>query len=88
MTVSEASVVGLFKMVFIIIGVLVVLRFVGRLNVAKRNLAEEQRMKDTQNRFNKEKKKKTKESLGKTSVLGKKQNDSNDIQDVDFEEVD
>ena len=87
MTVSEASVVGLFKMIFIIIGVLVVLRFIGRLNVAKRNLAEEKQMKETENRFNKEKKK-TKENLGRTSVLGKNQNNSNDVEDVDFEEID
>ena len=87
MTVSEASIIGLFKMIFIIIGALIVLRFVGQLMNAKRNIHDEQKMNDSQKRFNSEKKRK-KEHLGKTQVLGKDQNNGNDIEDVEFEEID
>lgn len=44
MIIAEASLTGVIRMVFIIIGVLVVLRFVGQLMLAKRNIAEEKEL--------------------------------------------
>lgn len=85
--VAEASVVGLFKMLLIIIGALVVVRFYGQLVNAKRNIAEEKDMNASKKQFDKEKKRKT-SNLGKTSILGKSGTKGSDVEDVDFEEID
>lgn len=87
MNFAEASITGLFKMLLIIIGAIVLLRFVGQLMNAKRNLEEQRQMNDAQKRFDKEKKRKN-ANLGKTRFLGKNQSKGNDIVDVDFEEID
>ena len=87
MEVAEASIVGLFKILLIIIGGLVVLRFFGQLTNAKRNIDEQNKMKESEKNFAKEKKRKS-SNLGKTTVIGKKDQKVNDVEDVDFEEID
>ncbi|GAB5418502.1 MAG: hypothetical protein Crog4KO_02590 [Crocinitomicaceae bacterium] len=87
MTVAEASITGVFKMVFIIIGALVVLRFVGQLMMAKRNIAEEKEL-DRRKKANEAEAKRKKKHLGKTQILGKKQSSNDGIEDVEFEEID
>jgi len=82
----EASFTGLIRTVLIIIGVFVLLRFIGQLMNAKRNMAEEQRMKDRENKIRKAREK-TAKNLGKTSILKNGRNNAGDVEDVDFEEI-
>jgi mannitol-specific phosphotransferase system IIBC component len=87
MTVLEASITGVFRTVLIIVGALVVIRFIGQLMLAKKNLAEEKELNKQQKAQEAEKRRK-KKNLGRTQIL-KKQHTSNDgIEDIDFEEVD
>jgi hypothetical protein len=81
----EASVTGLVRTLLIIIGVIVLLRFLGQLMNAKRKMEEERTLNAQQRKFNQEKERKRK-NLGKTSVL-KKEQGSDSIEDVDFEEM-
>ncbi len=81
----EASVTGLVRTLLIIIGVFVLLRFLGQLINAKRNMEEERKINAQQRKFNQEKERKRK-NLGKTSVLKKGQGSDN-IEDVDYEEM-
>ena len=81
----EASVTGLVRTLLIIIGVFVLLRFLGQLINAKRNMEEERKLNAQQRKFNQEKERKRK-NLGKTSVLKKSQGSDN-IEDVDYEEM-
>ena len=64
----EASVTGLVRTLLIIIGVFVLLRFLGQLINAKRNMEEERKLNAQQRKFNQEKERKRK-NLGKTSIL-------------------
>lgn len=79
------SITGLVRTLLIIIGVIVLLRFLGQIMNARRN-------QEAQNRFNKNREnlRKQKEFIqknsGKTRVVDSK-NNSNDVEDVDFEEV-
>jgi hypothetical protein len=83
--VCEASIVGAFRMIAIFIGVFVLVRFLGQLMNAKRNMADQEE--DRINRQNlKYAREQTKKNFGKTRVLGKKDRAS-DIEDVDFQEV-
>ena len=87
MVIVEASITGLFRTLLIIIGVFVLLRFLGQLMNAKRGMEEERRMNANKRAFEAEKKQKQK-NLGKTSILKRNQSTSNDAEDVDFEEID
>lgn len=80
-----ASVTGLVRTLLIIVGVFVVIRFLGQLMSAKRNIEEERQFKDQQNQFE-EAKKKTSKNIGKTRIVNR--TDSGNVEDVDFEEVD
>ena len=83
--VVEASVTGLFRTLLIIVGAIVLLRFLGQLMNAKRNMEEERQMNESQRKFNEEKARK-KKNLGKTNIVNRGSN-SGEIEDVDFEEV-
>ena len=89
----EASITGLFRTVLIILGAFVLLRFLGQLMMAKRNLEEERKINERQRAFEKERFEKMKK-FGKTTVLNEnnvsKKNGLNDskIEDVDFEVID
>ncbi len=89
----EASITGLFRTVLIILGAFVLLRFLGQLMMAKRNMEEERKINERQRAFEKERFEKMKK-FGKTTVLNEnnvsKKNGLNDskIEDVDFEVID
>jgi uncharacterized membrane protein YhiD involved in acid resistance len=86
MVVCEASATGVFKTLLIIIGVIVVLRFVGQLMNAKRNMEEERLINKREREYNDEKRRKQK-NLGKTNILRKQQRGSGNVEDVEFEEI-
>ncbi len=76
------SITGLFKMILIIIGAIVLLRFFGQLMNAKRNMEEERNINERERKLQQEKERKQK-NLGKTHFLTK----NADGEDVEFEEV-
>lgn len=83
------SITGLFKTILILIGVFVLLRFLGQLMIAKRNLAEHNALRSSLKKQEVEKNYK-KNNQGKISIL--KENDKQNkqdfnVHDVDFEEV-
>lgn len=81
------SITGVFKMILIILGVMVVLRVVGQMMIAKRNLDEEKEMLRRQ-RENERLAAETKRNFGKTSVMGKVgKGSADDAAYTDFEEV-
>lgn len=79
------SVAGVFKMILMIIGGLVALRFIGQLLIAKRNIEEERRLNKQNQKFRADQKEKLK-TFGKTKIL-KNNEVKGGVQDVDFEEV-
>ncbi len=83
--IAEASVVGVFRTLLILIGLFMVLRFFGRLATAKRNQDELNALNEEKRKFNAEKERVSK-NLGKTKIA-EKTSGVNDIEDVDFEEV-
>jgi len=90
--IREASVNGVLRTILMIIGVIVVLRFIGQLMIAKRNQEEVRKLKSAQNKFNTDMKK-SKLNFGKTEILNKNKTTSNasststTIEDVEFEEI-
>ncbi len=80
----EASISGLFKTILIILGALVLLRFLGRVMIAKRNLDEERADLAREKAFVKERNEKMK-NFGKVTIS--KSGPKNNVQDVDYEEV-
>ncbi len=89
--VVTASIPGVFRTVLIIIGAIVLLRFLGQLMIAKRNMEAERILNKNQREGEAERQRKMK-SFGKTTILsgGSKQNESKshpDIMDVDYEEI-
>ena len=82
----EASFTGLIRTVFIIIGVFIVIRFLGQLMNAKRNMAEQESMKAREENLRKAREQ-TARNLGKTTIIKEGKRNSGDVEDVDFEEV-
>ena len=82
----EASVTGLFRTLLIVVGAILLVRFIGQFMNAKKNMDEEREM-NAQNQKFKEDKEKSTCNLGKTEILNKK-GGSLDAEDVDFEEID
>jgi len=84
--IAEASITGLFRTIAIIVGVFVLVRFLGQLMNAKRNVNEQ--ASDAAERDSiKRAQEHSRKNIGKTNVIGKDKG-SSDIEDVDFEEVD
>lgn len=83
--IAEASVVGVFRTLLILIGLFMVLRFLGRLANAKRNI-EEEKVLEEQKRREKAEKERVAKNLGKTKIISKSSG-SKDVEDVDFEEL-
>ncbi|MFT5858823.1 MAG: divalent metal cation (Fe/Co/Zn/Cd) transporter [Flavobacteriaceae bacterium] len=84
--IAEAFIPGAFRMIAIIIGVFIIVRYIGQLMNAKRNVNEQAA--DAEQRENiKRAQEHSRQNLGKTNVIGKNKG-SNDVEDVDFEEVD
>jgi hypothetical protein len=85
--IQEASVAGVLKTALILIGALVLLRFLGRVMIAKRNLDEERQMLDRERKFQRERSEKLRD-FGKVTVSGKQtRGKTTDAEDVDFEEI-
>ena len=84
--IQEASLTGLIRTVLIIIGVFFLLRFFGRLMMAKREMENENRRRKAERAFDKERKDKLK-NFGKVSISDPKAS-SSDEEYVDYEEVD
>lgn len=87
----EASVQGIFKTILLILGTFVLLRFIGQILVAKRNLEEDRRLKAEQEKFDKELKRKQ-QTFGKTSIISQKTTttrtkSTDSVEDIDFEEI-
>ncbi len=78
-----ASFTGVIKTVLILIGVLVILRIIGRTMIAKRNLEHERDLINREREFEK-KKDFVRKNQGKTSILSKGKIQA---EDADFEEV-
>ena len=84
--IHEASVTGLFRTVLIIIGVLFLLRLLGRVMTARREMEKENSKRREEKAFEKERKNKLKD-FGKVTISNKSNSNSkNDY--VEFEEVD
>jgi len=88
----EASVTGIFRTILIIVGTLALLRFLGRIMIAKRNLEEERSILKAQRKQEKELEK-VKKRFSKTDIINDNSNSShpkinpNKVEDVDFEEI-
>ena len=78
-----ASFTGVIKTVLILIGVLVILRIIGRTMIAKRNLEHERDLINREREFEK-KKDFVRKNQGKTSILSKGKIQA---EDADLEEV-
>lgn len=87
--ISEASITGLFRTAFILIGVYVLLKFIGRVMLAKRALDNQKRELEREKQDLREKKRFF-QNLGKTQVIHSKNPNtrSSRTEDVDYEEVD
>lgn len=77
---------GKFKLLLIFIGGFVLLRFIGQLLRAKRDVAAQNKMKFEQDNLRKEKEYIAKNE-GKIKVFGKNQQPTSPFEDVDYEEV-
>lgn len=82
--VAEASFIGLIKTTLIIVGGMVVLKFIGQLMITKRNINEQNRMKQAEFHLKKEKEY-YERNKGKISILRK--DTVRNVQDVDFEDI-
>lgn len=83
----EASIPGLFKTILIILGAVVLLRFLGRVMIAKRNLDEERALLQRERNFQRERNEKLK-NFGKVSVMNNRSSKPTPkAEDVDFEEL-
>lgn len=82
----EASITGLVKTILIIIGVMVVLRFINQVFTAKKSQAEHKEFEKNKKIYEKAKKV-VKENEGKVRVLNKNENAHGDAEYVDYEEI-
>lgn len=84
----EASVTGLFRMILIIIGVFVILRFLGQVLIAKNNVVSQKEMKNREEAIKREKEK-AKREYGNTKITMNKSSNTKDssIEDVDYQDV-
>lgn len=84
-----ASITGLFKTLLLILGGIVLLRFLGQLMMAKRNIEEERKLNREKRAFEQERASKLKD-FGKISILKSNRKSSgpdNDTEETDFEEI-
>jgi hypothetical protein len=79
------SITGLLKMILMIIGALVVLRFIGQIMQAKRNLAEENKLKERDRLYQKQKSF-VEKNKGKVH-LSQKSHTNVHVEDADYEIV-
>ncbi|MCO5269154.1 MAG: hypothetical protein M9897_09695 [Brumimicrobium sp.] len=77
------SITGLFRTILIIIGVIVIMRFIGRLMMARRQQEADNKFQREKEAFLKEKKR-SEAQLGQTRVIPKR---NIEAEDADFEEI-
>ncbi len=82
--VVTASVSGVLKTILMLLGAMVVLKYLGQLLVAKRNIAEQSRFREEQDKIQKQKAH-FERNKGKISIL--RNVNPNDVKDVDYEEI-
>ena len=82
--VVTASVSGVLKTILMLLGAMVVLKYLGQLLVAKRNIAEQSRFREEQDKIQKQKSH-FEQNKGKISIV-RNVNLSN-VKDVDYEEI-
>lgn len=80
------SITGVFKMILIILGAFVVLRFVGQFMTAKRNLDEEKEML-RQQREREMKAANDRKNFGKTTISQIDKKSAENAEYTDFEEI-
>ena len=84
---QEASVVGLFRTLLILVGVAVLIRFIGRLMIAKTDVSNDAAFKKEEARRQAEKEA-VKKNYGKTRIIPKGgAKNSTDVEDADFTEL-
>lgn len=83
----EGSLVGAVKTILLIIGIFIVLKFIGQLMGAKRNLDEEKKFKADKNAFD-ELKKSSEKNKGKIKLTDKKNTAKDYTNYTDYEEID
>ena len=82
--VVTASVSGVFKTILMLLGAMVVLKYLGQLLVAKRNIAEQNKFREEQDKIQKQKAH-FERNKGKISIL--RNVTPGNVKDVDFEEI-
>lgn len=91
--VVTASLTGFFRTILVVVGAFTLIRFLGQLMVAKRNLETERKLNERERKLAKERQYKL-NNFGKTTFLGRGKSRSTkssavsrNAEDVDFEEV-
>jgi len=77
---------GLIRTILIIIGVTVVLRFIGQLMIARRNQDEDRRAKAARD-LERRQRNYVEKNKGKTTLMRTKNKPAEPFEDVDYEEV-
>jgi hypothetical protein len=84
-----ASITGLFKTILITLGAFVLLRFLGQVMMAKRNMDDERRLNRNKRAFEDERAKKLR-NFGKVNILGvtgKNRKSESNAEDIEYEEI-
>lgn len=86
--IQEASVTGLFRTILLLIGVMVLIRFIGRLMMMKRSMSETAQHQSEEARRRKERES-VQKNMGKTRVLSKEERNfqQGHTEDADFTEL-
>lgn len=82
--VVTASISGVLKTILMLLGAMVVLKYLGQLMIAKRNIAEQSRFREEQDKIQKQKAH-FERNKGKISILRNVKPDN--VKDVDYEEI-
>ena len=82
--VVTASASGVLKTILMLLGAMVVLKYLGQLLVAKRNIAEQNKFREEQDKIQKQKAH-FERNKGKISILRNVKPDN--VKDVDYEEI-
>lgn len=84
------TIIGLFKMLLMIVGAFALLRFLGTLMIAKRDIDAQKQLKKENEAIDRERKKKLK-NFGKVTIQSRskvsKPSVDSDTQDVEYEEI-
>lgn len=84
--ITEASIVGVFRMVLIILGVIILLRIIGQFMIAKRRMDEQSDLKKRKTEEEKERARHLK-NKGKISIKKVSKDDFKDDDFTDYEEI-